>query len=700
MKLKAKKSIKGIIIMVVISVIVVACVALIPFSKTNYDLTTYLPKDSMTLEGISIMESEFGSHTNIQLQLDDVSSSEAMSIKQSLMSINHVEQVIWLDDYIDLESTPIQFVPRDQLVYFYQDGNALLTIVIGYDSYDLNLDHVIENIKSACSDYTFHLRGEAINNIENRTIANHEVFKIILIIVPILIVILFLASSSWFEPVLILSVLAMAILINYGTNFFIPNVSFITKTMALALQLALSIDYALFLTHRYREERELTDDPKIAIKAAFKKTFPAITASALTTIAGFLSIMFMRYRIGLDIGLVLSKGILLSYLITLIALPILLVWADHLIEKTKHKTFIKAPKWYIPIMNKVKYPMIILLIGVIIFGIIYQQKTTYHYGNNTTFNEHSSVNQDQSIMDDQFGIWHQMVILVPKYQMAEELSLIQSLSTIDHVTAVQSLYTSIDPLTPIDMIPPILLDQFVSDQYERMIITIDIRDEGDDLYLLSDDIMSETSIYYDEFYIIGAPQATTEIKDVVTSDAWLIISLSIIAIFIILALTFKSIFIPILLVGIIQAAIWMNVSLLYFTNITTLYIGYLVVMAIQLGATIDYAVLLTNRYLQNRAELPRIEALHKAFERASVTIFISALILSVAGFIEGGFSDISAIRDIGFLLGKGTLISVLFVYLFIPPALLALDTMLLKTQFHKHIKHKIPMQTKSDPPSR
>lgn len=677
---------KRITILIITTLLMVASLALIPFSKTNYDLTNYLPTDSQTLTGLQKLASEFGNHTSIQLQVDDVTPTDVLTLKSNLLQITDVEQVIWLDDYVDLNVTPIAYIPADVLSQFYLDQDALLTIIIGHGNYDLEVDQTIDDIKTVANNFTYALRGEAINNMENRIIANHEVFKIILIIVPILIVILFLASSSWFEPVLILVTLAVAVTINYGSNFFIRNVSFITKTMALALQLALSIDYALFLTHRYREEREHTLDPHVAIKQAFKKTFPAITASALTTIAGFLSMMFMQYKIGLDIGIVLSKGILLSYLATLAVLPVLLVWSDKLIEKSKHKTLIKAPKWYITVMNKLKYPLMFVLLGAIAVGFIFQQKTDFQYGNNTHFDEQSTVYKDLEKMDNQFGVWNQIVILIPQYQGQNEQLLALDLISLEHVTNVQSLYTIVDPMTPVSLIPDALKTQFIGNHYARMIVTVDIQNEDNTLYELSDTMTETVDTYFDDYYIVGSPQATTEIKEVVTNDAWLITSLSIIAILVILAITFKSILIPILLVGIIQAAIWLNVSILYFTHISTLYIGYLVVMAIQLGATIDYAVLLTNRYLQNRLQMTSVDALHKAFTRASVTIFISALILSVAGFIEGIFSDISAIKEIGFLLGKGALISVFFVYIFLPPALLVLDKILLKTQFSLHHK--------------
>lgn len=680
---------KSLIVIIIVSLLVIASALLIPFLQTNYDLTLYLPAESQTREGLERYEQEFGVQSSIQIQIDDVEISNVLLLKQSIQSVEHVLQVIWLDDYIDLNTVPLSMIPIEQLSLFYEEGDALLTVVMDQGSYDLDTETTINQIKTILTQETYAMRGEVINNIENRHIANQEVIKVTLIIIPILILILFLASSSWFEPVLVLLTLGIAVILNFGTNYFVTDISYITNTMALALQLALSIDYALFLIHRYREEREHTSDPKLAIKAAFKKTLPAVTASALTTVAGFVSLMFMRYKIGLDIGLVLSKGIVFSYLTTIIVLPILLVYFDKLIQKSRHQSWLKAPKKYIPFIAKMKYPLLILFCGILVIGIIFQSKTTYQYGENTHFDEDSVVYQDLEKMDQQFGIWNQMIILVPKDTVNQELSLIQDLSSIPHVVSVQSLYTTVDPLTPFDLIPSFILNQYVGTHYARIIISVDIQSENEALYTLSDTIDEKVSTHYtDDAYVIGQPAATTEIKDVVTDDAVLVTIISILAIFTILAITFKSVFIPILLVSIIQAAIWFNVSILYFANTQSLYIGYLVVMAIQLGATIDYAVLLTSRYLQNRQTyLPKI-ALQKAFKRSSLTIFISALVLALAGFIEGVFSDISAISEIGYLLGKGTLISFGFVFLFLPPLLLLLDKLFLRTQFHKHTSKK------------
>jgi len=338
---------KRLIILSIFIVITTISAFLIPRVQTNYDLTTYLPNDSQTQIGIDTLEDEFGILSLIEIQVNDIEVSDTIEISSLIENINHVERVIWLDDYVDLETVPISFIDQETLNRFYIDSNALLQVSIGLDSYDLDIEQVINEIKSQLSDFDYAMRGDVINNIENRHIADQEVLKIMLLIVPIVIVILMVASSSWIEPIILLITLGFAVVLNLGTNVFLPNVSYITKTMTLALQLALSLDYGLFFIHRFYEEKEKTDDLSIAIKTAFKRSLSPITASALTTMAGFLSLFFMQYAIGFDIGIVLSKGIFFSYLTTMLITPILVYFMYPLIVKTKHKTFLKPFKNYI-----------------------------------------------------------------------------------------------------------------------------------------------------------------------------------------------------------------------------------------------------------------------------------------------------------------------------------------------------------------
>ena len=668
--------VKRIVILIIVVLTTLLFSILIPKVETNYDLTTYLPQDSETREGIEILEDEFGVHSLIEVQINNITVDEVIAVKSFLEEIDHIEQIIWLDDYVDLSVVPISLIDASLKDAFYKDQKALMQISIGLDAYDLEVESVISHIKDELEVYDYALRGEALMNIENRHIANQEVIKIMLLILPVVLIIMFVASKSWIEPILLLISIGVAVLLNLGTNIFLPNVSYITQTMALALQLALSLDYGLFLMHRFYEEKEMTDDLNQAIKTAYKRAFPSITASALTTIAGFLSLLFMSYKIGFDIGIVLSKGILLSYLSTLILLPILIYFFYPWIEKTMHKHFLSPFKSYIKHISKVKYIIVIVFIIITIGGMFLSSKTEYLYGNNTSFDENRPVMIDQKKISETFGDYQNLVILVPNNQIQNEINLVSDLSQYTDVSDVTSLVNVVDPNIPRSMLPEDLVSNFVGDQYTRILLKSSLTDENEVLYSFTESLNQTVGAYYDSYYIIGMAASTAEIKDLVTSDQLMITLLSILAIFVILCVTFKSILIPIILVLVIQSAIWFNLSILYIQDTQTIFIGYLVVMAIQLGATIDYAVLMTHRYIEKRKTSTIFDSMDFSFKKSFITISISAFVLACAGFVEGLFSNISAVKDIGFLLGKGALISYLFVLICLPALLMTLDKIL------------------------
>lgn len=667
---------KRIYILIIVGLVTLISALMIPKVKTNYDLTNYLPEDSITITGLNTLEDEFGIHSFIEMQLNDITVDQVILIKSEILSINHVEAVIWLDDYVDLTLVPIAFIDEEILSSFYVDQSALLQISIALDNYDLVVEDVINDIRDTASDYEYALRGESINNIENRVIADKEVLKIMLIIIPLIIIILLVASKSWIEPIILLISLGIAVVLNLGTNILLPDVSFITKTMALALQLALSLDYGLFLVHRYYEERESTDDVATAVKNAFRRSFPAITASALTTIAGFLSILFMKYSIGFDIGIVLSKGILLSYLTTLIVTPILIYLMYKLIDKTMHKAIIRSSKKYIPFLSKIKYPLFILFFIFTVGSIILSNKADYIYGNNASFGPDRQITLESNMISETFGSYQQIVILVPNGDIVKEVALAQALSDNVNVTKVSTLVTTVDPNIPRDFLPADVKAQFIGENYTRFIVYTTVIKEDKLLYEFQDQIVDIVSTQYEDYHMVGIHQATADIKNLVVADkAWITFA-SMIAIFIILLVTFKSFVIPLILVLLIQSAIWMNLSILFLQGISTIYLGYLVVMTIQLGATIDYAVLLTNRYVNYRKEFDPLESMDRSYRKSFITIMISAIVLAAAGFIEGIFSNISSIQEIGFLLGKGTTISFVYVLLFLPVLLIILDKFL------------------------
>ncbi len=668
----------------IIILILIVSYIFIPKTTVNYDMTQYLPSDSMTKEGMDILMEEFGEESVIQIMIMDIEPNDLLNLKNSLLQVDHVSRIIWIDNYVDLSTVPIEYIDTQVLSAFYQDGNALLTIVFDMSSYEITLDNSIESITTILEDYTIHMRGEPLLNSSTRQVANNETLKIMLLLIPLILILLFLSSHSWIEPLLIVITLGFAAVFNLITNGLLPNVSFITMTMSLALQLALSIDYALFMIHRYYEERN--DKNAIeASKSALKLSIKPITISALTTIAGFAALMLMRFTIGMDIALVLSKGILFSYLSTILILPILLVWLDPLISKSKHRVFFPNMKHLVKFQIKAKYYLLPLLLAILVSGFLIQRNTEYLFGQSANANDDSTLNLDRLFINDTFGPYNQMVILVPNETVIQEVTLVTALVSNENILNVNALVTQVDPNIPRELLPIDVTSYYIGKDYSRIIINTFIYEESEELYAFSDTLRAIVSNQYDEYYIVGQASSLSDIKESIESQGIWILLLTILAVGLVVGLIFKSFKIPIILVGIIVSAIWFNMSFLVIRDIQIIYIGYLIVMSIQLGATIDYAVLLTNRYMEERKTKKKENAMTTAFTSSSISIIISGTILTIVGYVEGLFSNVDSVSRIGQLLGSGALISLIMILLFLPAMLLIFDRYIIKKE-EKHIE--------------
>jgi hypothetical protein len=625
-------------------------------------MTTYLPSDTNTKQGIEILKNTFGNHTSIELVVDGWTVEEVIDLKAAISSIDHVHGVVWLDDYVDLTTTPIDFIPLEIKAPFYTNGKSKLMIEFDLDSYDTRLDVVIQAIHELSTEHLY-MRGEVLNNLESHRVASEQLFLIMAIIVPLCVIIMVFASKSYMEALLILITLGIAIVLNLGTNLILGSVSFITMTMAMALQLAMSLDYTLFLLHRYHEYSDLPVVDRV--KMAVKKSFVSITVSSLTTIFGFIALCFMSYGIGLDMGLVLAKGILLSYLSTIIILPVLLVLCHTWIEKTTHRVWMPSFKRLSQIIYKVRFYLIGLFVIIGFGAFMVQRQANYLYQN--TGHATSTIAHDQAFIEEHFGPFNPLIILLKGEDVHREVGLVTELLQNDHVLSVSALVTVVDPTIPRSFLPLEVTAQFIQNGYSRIIVYTDLSKENDAFYDFNDFIISKTESYFDEAYYVGIIPATSDIKTLILSDTALVLWLSIGLVALVIGLAFRSLLMPVLLVLVIEASIWFNIAINVWLSTEILYVGYLIILSIQLGATIDYAVLLTSRYQEERKMHSHSEAFQKALQKSLPSIMISALILSFAGFTEALISDMDAIQDIGIMLGRGTLLSWLFSVAFVLP---------------------------------
>ena len=703
MKLKKIYSRKGIIITIVLmAILTVVAIGLSPLVKINYDMREYLSKDSNTKKALVTLESEFGHSSMIQVMTDNVSVVEASEIVDEINKIELVKSVVWLGTVADI-NVPIEAMDQTQINVsdFYKDGKLLFTIEFSEDDYSLKVGEAIDEISKIMKqkEVNVSFRGPAVENQATRKLVDSEMLIILAVAVPLAVIILFIASSSWIEPVVVLINLAVAIVINLGTNFLMPNVSYITMSIASILQLAMSLDYSLFIVHRYYEERDKGHDKRTAAAISTKAAFKTVTASAITTVVGFLSLMLMRYKIGTDIGLSLVKAIVISYLVTIFLLPVLLVILDKPLIKLRHKMLIPRFGHIIKGLNKTRY--IIAIFFVLIGGLAFylQTKTTFIYGETPSNDMKLVIAQDRKKIKDSFGGFEPVVIMYDSRDKENVLNLVNELYKLPEVSNIQSLVTSVDPSIPEEMIPLEALQQFKGKNYYRMILFLNVDSETENTYILSNNIinLSKENLEH-EAYIAGAVVATTEIKETVRADGILVQLVSAIAIALVIGIILKNPVTPIILVLLIEVSIWINIAITFITGDAIIYIGFLVVSSLQLGATIDYAVLLSSRYQEFRRTKDKKQAMIEAGTHSAPAIITSAAVLATAGFTVAIVSQLKVVSAIGLLIGRGALLSGVIVLFILPALLLAADVIIEKTNIkinikNKKVKPKIPKNT-------
>lgn len=661
-------------VVLIFSIIAIICAFLMLLVAVNYNITDYLPEDAQSTIAISINDREFSQQVpNARVMISDITLTKALEYKTKISAIDGVFEVIWLDNVIDLKK-PIEMAEQEIVEEYYRDNTALLSITI-LDGYEVSVTDEIYKLIGEDNA----LSGNAVNLATSKRMLVTETLSAMAILIPIIIIILLLSTSSWIEPVLFLITIGISVLINMGTNIFFGEISFMTQSISPILQMAVSLDYAIFLLHSYDDYKTKTDDIREAMALAMKRAFPAIMASAATTLFGFMALLFMKFRIGADLGLNLVKGIVTSFISIMVFLPALTLSFNNLINKTKHKKLLPDFKNISKILLKFKVPVLILIAVIAIPCFLAQSRTDFLYGTGS-LSPFSRSGQDQVRINDKFGISTPIVLLVPKGEPAKEAMLGSALEEINHVTQVVSYSKMVSQSIPNEYLDSAITDQFYSENYSRIIIYTDTEEEGEVAFTAVEQVQRKAKDYYgDKVYSLGQSVNLYDMKNVVSKDTRVVNLIAIISIFLVLLFTFRSITLPIILTLTIELAIWINLSIPYFTGSTLCYIGYLVISTVQLGATVDYAILLTDNYMLNRKSMKKQEAIKATLSGHFISILISAVILSSAGFCLGFTSSSPIVSELGILLGRGTLMSMAMVVCFLPPLLILGDKIIEKT---------------------
>lgn len=734
------------------------CAVAMNWTKVNNDITSYLPDSSETRVGLDLMNEQFITYGSGSIMLENVTFDKAQEIASELEKIEGVTTV-------KVENNSDS----------YKNGSALLSITFDGEESDEISKKAMADIKRTLEPYDEYINS-AVGNSSSETIAA-EMQVVIVIVLVIIIAVLFFTSHTYMEIPVLLMTFGMAALLNMGTNFIFGEISFVSNSIAVVLQLALAIDYAIILCNRYTEERA-SMDARDAVVTALSKAIPEISSSCLTTLSGMVAMMLMQFKLGFDLGIVLCKAIFFSIFVVFTLMPGLLMSFSPLIDKTHHRNFVPNITAVGKFDVKTKYVIPPLFAIVLVAGFILSNQTNYVYGYSTlsTYTKNASQIAEERI-DEKFGSNNLVVVMVPAGDYEKEHELLERMEEMRQVDSAMGLanieamdgYVLTDALNPrqfaeltdmdievvrlayaayaadkedygqivgsftgssvnnysvplIDMFTFIYnekeagyvtLDDELNDkiddlhkqledakkqlgteEYSRMLLYTNVPEEGAQTFEFLDELHEVVREYYPEgSYIVGDSTSDYDLSNVFSTDNLMVSILSFLFVLVILVFTFKSAGLPVLLLAIIQGAVWINFSVPVVTHTNIFFLSYLIVSSIQMGANIDYAIVISSRYTELKKTMPIKDAMVETLNQAFPTIITSGAILAIAGLLIGFLSSDVAISSVGICLGRGTLISIILVMFVLPQILILGDTIIEKTSFT--LKRKELIQKRS-----
>ena len=647
-----------------------------PLVSVDYDMNDYLPKDSASTVALELMDEEFdGGVPNARVMVENVSVPEALQYKAWIADVDGVTDVTWLDDAVSIDE-PLEAQDQDTIENYYKDGNALLSVTIDKDK----RTEAVSDIREIIGDDNA-MTGSAVSTAAATVSTVNEISKISVIAIIFVILVLILTTDSWFEPLIVMVGLGVAIMINAGSNLIFGEISFVTNAAGTILQLAVSMDYSVFLIHRFTECRKEYDDPKTAMIEALTMSTSSILSSGLTTVIGFLALCLMQFQIGPDLGRALAKGIAISLITVFTFMPCLILSMYKWLDKLQHRPFVPSFHKFGKAVQRVMIPVLILFFVLIVPSYLASNSNSFYYGASKIFNEQTQTGADTAKLESIFEKSDTYVLMVPKDDKATQKELSDALHDIPQVTGIISYVDTVGMEIPESYLDEETYSKLCSDKYTRMVLSVDAEYEGDATFNLVKTIRDTAQKYYpDAWYLAGEGVSTYDLMDTVTSDMVKVNLVAIAAVFIVLFLTLRSMVLPVLLVLAIETAIWINLSIPYFTDQRIFYIAYLIISSIQLGATVDYAILLTERYREFRQTCGKKEAITNTLSAVTVSILTSGSALTVVGFLLGIISTHGLLSQLGFFLGKGTLCSLIIVLFVLPGMLYVFDRTFIKKQ--------------------
>lgn len=644
-----------------------------PFVKINYDLTEYLPSYAPSKEGLEVMKKEFGYPGTARIMIGEVSIYEAKELKDKIEDVDGVDMVLWLDSTVDVY-TGSNFIENEDIKDYYNDNFAVMDVTFEEGDSDSKTHEALSEIQDILGDKGYY-SGSAVDNKSLTETLGKEISLAMVLAVIFILIILCIATNSWLEPFLFLLIMGIAIIINMGTNIFLGTISFFTFSVAAILQLAIAMDYSIFLLHAYQREKEIRMDSKESMEYALKVSISSILSSGATTIVGFIVLAFMKFSIGFDMGVVLAKGIVISLFTVLFLMPTLILRWDEKIKKTEHKPFVKTCMPLAEKLFKVRHIIFITAVLITIPSYVGQGMSEFLYGNDALgSSEGTQVYEDAQKINEKFGRSNLVLALVPNGMPVSEKRLTEQLEDLNYVKYAKSLMGILPEGFAEDFLPKSLTKELRSENYARILISIKTAGESDLAFNCTKEIDSIVKAYYPKgAYVVGVTPSTIDIKEIITTDYSLVNIFSLIGVAVVIFLTFKSLIIPIIVIIPIEMAIFINMAIPYITGNKLIFMGYIIVSCLQLGATIDYSILVTNNYMDFRAEYDKKRASVEAVSKSLLSVLTSGLILTTVGYGLSFTSTVSAIASIGELVGRGAILSTVLVLTVLPILLTFFD---------------------------
>lgn len=644
-----------------------------PFVGINYDLSKYLPDSTSSKQGINLMEDTFGYPGTARVMIKDVSLYEAKNYKDKIENIDGIDMVTWADSKADIYQSS-QFIQYENIDDYYKNRSAVMDIVFDEGDSSKLTHKALKDIKTLLGNRGY-LSGSAVQDKFLGEALTKEMASTMVIAVIIIAVILSLATTSWFEPLIFMLVIFIAIVINMGSNIFLGEISFLTFSCAALLQLAIAMDYTIILLDAFTRERAKGLAPEPAVANAIRASITPISSAGAAAFVGFIALTLMRFSIGSDLGIVLAKGIAISLVTIVFLMPALILrWYDK-IEKLTHKPFVPSFHGMAQKVYQLRYFIVIISLLLAIPSFVAKDMNSFTFGNDAMGSSPGTVvHEDEQAINKEFGRKNLLMLLIPDTSLVKEKKLSDELDALDYVNGVTSLAGTLPEGVPESFLPTSLTSQLHTKGYARILVTMRTASESELAFKSTDEIRKIVKKYYPQnAYVIGVTPSTQDIKSVIVEDYANIDLLSLLGVAVAIALAYRSLSLPIVLMIPIQFAVFVNMAVPYIFGDKLMYMGYIIVSCLQLGATIDYSILMTNHYLEYRKTLPKKEASIEAAAASALPILTSGLILAAAGYGLYFSSSVSAVADLGRLVGRGAVFSMLLVLLLLPNLFLVCD---------------------------